>query len=417
VVNDRIVEKVKNTANLQLVKETNMTLIFNLIYQLRPVSRIELAKKTKLSPTTVSSLVDELLQRKMVMESGVGETGTSGRKPIMLDIDAKGGFVVSIEMVKNGFHCSLYDLLCMQVDKGTYTVDNFAGIGEKLIEAVFNILKINNLSQDRLKGITIGAPGLIDYQNSRIIFSTVVPIDANDDLVIQLRGKFPDIPVVLENISCFCVYAEKKYGSKNSAQNLVFVDVNIGIGAGILVNGEIYRGSSGLAGEIGHISIDMNGPKCKCGNRGCLEVMASIPAMFQKIIFAILSGRDTAVKEMINNDFNRINIEIIKQAIDMRDEVALEVVDDIALRLAFGINNIINLFNPEVVVIGGEIMRLGIGFLEKVKANLSKIGLKPNVEKVEVRYSMLESDIAMIGGARYMLDHIFHAPGLLVDLI
>lgn len=395
------------TANLQLVKETNLALIFNLIYKYAPVSRAELAQKTKLSPTTVSSLIEELLRKDVVVESGVGQTLTSGRKPIMVEINAIGRYIIAFEIVADGFYCSLYDLLCRGIEEQKYDNFEFEELGGKLIEAIESMLSRHSIQREKLLGISIGLPGLINREDCRVISSTVVQIKSDNDFYIKIRDEFKDIPVFLENESYFCAYAEKEFGVVKDVKNLVFIDINIGIGAGIIMNGDIFRGAYGLAGELGHISIDMNGPKCKCGNRGCLEIMASIPAIAQKIIFAIMSGQKTILKDMIGNDLNKINIDSIRFAIDNNDRLVTAIIDDIALKLAFGVNNVINLFNPEVIVLGGEIAKLGDVFLNKIKEHLHSIELKPNISTIDIRYSSLNGNTVNLGGARYTLDNVF----------
>jgi len=404
----------KHVANQQLVKETNLTLIFNLIYKYGPVSRAELANKTKLSPTTVSSLAEELLRSGMIMETGAGTTTTSGRKPIMLETNPNGGYVISVEMLENGFNCYLYDLKCSEICGGKFDISEYGLIGAEIAKVSEQILKKMNVREDKLLGICIGAPGLIDTENNRVISSTVIPIDEHNEFYNTLKARFANIPILLENESCLCAYAEKEFGTDGEIRNLVFIDViNAGIGAGIIINGSMFRGSFGLAGEVGHISIDLNGPKCKCGNRGCLEVVAGIPAMIQKVIFAIMSGRETVVRDIINNDFNRIDIDIIKIAVEKGDQLIMEVLDEISYKLAAGINNVINLFNPQVIVIGGEILKIGNIFLEKLKNTLYSIELKPNVNRVVIKYSNLKGNTVTLGGSRFLLDNIFKTTGLL----
>lgn len=402
----------KQTANLQMVKETNLALIFSLIYRHGPISRAELAQRTKMSPTTVSSLIEELLKNDIVVETGAGKTSTSGRKPIMVEINAAGCFIISCEIMGSGIQGSLFDLLCRQVDEFKYDVTDFEGLGALMIEAAKKIISKHKIPENKLLGISIGFPGLINHEECRVISSTVVPIKEDNNFCRQLGDRFNGIPVYLENESYFCAYAEKEFGIGEDVKNLIYIDINIGIGAGIIMEGGIFRGTTGMAGEIGHISIDMNGPRCKCGNRGCLEIMASIPAMIQKIVFAIMSGRDTIIKEITQNDLNKINIDVISQAVGNNDELAIEIVDEIALKLAFGINNVINLFNPQAVVLGGEITKIGDILLSRIREHLGSIELKPVMKKPDVKYSSLKGNAVSLGGARYALDNIFKIPGL-----
>lgn len=398
--------RLKNTANLQLVKETNLTLIYNLILKQEPVSRAELAQTTRLSPTTVSSLVEELLSQGIILETGAGTTSTSGRKPIMLEINPIGRYVISVILMEKSIEGYLYDLRCSKLSTQKADISSFEDIDKKIISIIEVLTNENSISEDKLEGIIIGVPALIDYETNSVISSSVLPIENNNNFIEAIKQRYSNTHIILENESSLYAYAEQIYGSESKVGNLVFMDINLGIGSGIIINGKMYTGSYGLAGEIGHISIDMNGPKCKCGNKGCLEVMAGIPAMIQKVIFGMMSGRNSVINNFTNGDFNKINVEILKMAIDMKDEMVMEVLEEIAVKLSFGINNIINLFDPEVIVIGGEITKLGPQFLEYINTSLNSIELVAKRNKVKVKYSSISGNGAALGGARYILDRM-----------
>lgn len=397
----------KQTANQQLVKESNLSLIFNFIKRYESISRAELANITKLSPTTVSSLVEELLRDGLIVETGFGNSTTSGRKPIMLQINSNGGYIVSIEMMPNLLNCFIYDLNCRELGGSSFNISDYGRVGKLIADAVQSVLEECKLKEDKLLGICIGVPGLIDTENNQVVASTIIPLDEENDFFNFVKNKFTDIYVMLGNESCFYAYAEKEFGIGKDVKNLIFIDINDGIGAGIILNGEIYTGSNGLAGEIGHMTIDMNGSKCKCGNRGCLEMFASIPAISQKIIFGMMSGWNTKIQGIIGFDYGKINADIIRLGIDDKDELVIQVIDETAQKLAYGINNIINFFNPEVIVIGGEIVKLGEVFLDKIKLYLNNIAFKPNIGKVEIQYSKNHVNASTMGGAAYVLDNIF----------
>ena len=401
------VREEKQVASQQRIKEGNLTLIFNLIKSKDIISRSELAQITKLSPTTISSLVDELLRNNMVVEIGAGTTTTSGRKPIMLEVNPYGGYVAAVEMLKDSFRCYLYDLNCKPVGGGKYEVKDYVSFGGQVISKVDELLESHSIGKKSLLGIGIGIPGLIDYEKNRVLSSTVLAIEPDNDFYDQIKAYYCGIPVFLQNESCFYAYAEKEYGQLKDVRNLVFIDINVGIGAGIVLNGQIFSGSFGTAGEIGHMTIDMKGPKCVCGNRGCLEVMASVPAILQKVVFAVMAGRNTIVNDLVKNDYNGVNLEVISEALKKGDTLISEIVDETADALAYGINNIINLFSPEVIAIGGELTKLGDGLLDRVKARLCNIGLLNNINKVRIKYSVLGEDAVTLGGAKYSLDRLF----------
>ncbi|HOJ12033.1 MAG TPA: ROK family protein [Clostridiales bacterium] len=440
----------KQAANQQLVKETNLTLIFNLINRYGPVSRADLAHITGLSPTTVSSLAEELIKNDIIIETGEGTTATSGRKPIMLEVNPAGGYIASIEMIESGFIFSLYDLKCSEVYEKKYKVSNYNSIGLIIAEIVGEQLRTLGIEENKLFGICLGVPGLIDVEKNCVITSTVIPIDENNNFYHYIKDRFKEIPVFLGNESWFSAYAEKEFGIDSDIRNLIFIDINVGVGAGIILNGQIFTGFLGLAGEIGHMSIDMDGPVCKCGNRGCLETMVSIPAIIRNIIYEIESGKNSVLKEMskccitkafkpnktsdpnnisnVNNVINNveinpnngmyangIDISLIQDAFERKDDLVMNIIELTARRLAFGITNIINLVNPEVVVIGGEITKLGPAFLEKTTHYLENMQLKPNKHKIKVKYSTLKGNTVTLGGAKYVLDNILNT-GILLEV-
>ncbi|HHV97714.1 MAG TPA: ROK family transcriptional regulator [Clostridiaceae bacterium] len=407
----------KQAANQQLIKKTNLTLIFNLINKYGSISRAELAHVTGLSPTTVSSLAEELIRHDIIFETGEGNTTTSGRKPIMLEVNPNGGYISSIEINEKGYVFSLYNLKCNLVIEKKIEITEYNKIGFLIIRTIEETLLELKIPEEKLFGICLGVPGLIDIVNNRITTSTIVPIDENNDFYEHIKNRFDGITIFLGNESWFSAYAEKEFGTDVNVNNLVFIDINTGVGAGIIVDGKIFTGSQGLAGEIGHMTIDMNGPLCKCGNRGCLETMISIPAIAESIISK--TGYESSSKSSpyisITDDCTKSSsqIDFIQKAYYGNNSIAREVVDLAAKRLAFGITNIVNFINPEIVVIGGEITKLGEEFLEKIKYYMKDIQLKPNRGKVELKYSTLKGNTVTLGGAKYILDNILN-PGILL---
>lgn len=386
----------KQTANQQLVKETNRTLVFNLINKHGPVSRAELAHATGLSPTTVSSLADDLIKNEIIYETGEGSTFTSGRKPIMLDVNPGGGFVFAVEVKDTGFESALYDLKCRKVYAITQSNIDFFSLGYLLRDACQKALDDNKLEKNKLFGICIGVPGIIDLAKNRIIKSTVVPIEYENDFYNIIKNKFSQIPVYLGNESWFSAYAQKEFGQDGYIDNLIFIDINKGVGSGLILNGKIYTGTSGIAGETGHMSVDLNGEKCKCGSRGCLETMISIPAIIRE-----------------HNKAAKTKYDDISQ-IPLNELSSSGVLSLTAKRLAFGLNNIINFVNPQAIIIGGSITQLGEVFLDQVKDSVQKIQLKPGNNHVKIAYSKINENTVTLGGGKYLLDNILN-PGILLN--
>ncbi len=370
-------EKKHGTANLKLVKLSNLTLVFNLINENQPVSRASIAHATGLSPTTVSSLVDELISENMVRETGTGKLSGSGRKPIMLELNADGGCVAAVEIKQGAFELEFFNLSGKSIGFFRHDITEYDDIGDRIADDVEKYCK----KFGRLLGICVGVPGVIDRKTKRVS-STLIPITKENDFFTVLCRRFPEVKVKLGNESSFCAYIEKSI-SKKEIHSLVYIDINVGIGAGIILDDRIFTGAFGNAGEFGHVSVDINGTPCKCGNRGCLEAMAGTPAICEAVGVSRVSEIDTA------------------------DEAQMSRLSDICRYISAGINNIINMINPEAVVLGGEITALGKPFLGKIRDELSKIMFAANTERFSLRFSDISGNPVTQGAGRYLLDRIF----------
>ncbi len=379
------IDKSIKTANLQYVKQKNLTLVFNLINVHQPVSRASIAHATGLSPTTVSSLVDELLSENMIAETGMGKLAGSGRKPIMLEVNPKGGCVAAVELTHDGFCLEVFDISGKSVKQAELKTADYEKIGYEIAD------EIERLDGDcgRLLGICVGVPGVIDRKTKRVT-STIIPIDPDNNFFDVLCERFPDLKIKLGNESSFCAYIEKTE-HKRKIHSLVYIDINVGIGAGIILEDRIFTGAFGNAGEFGHVSVDINGRPCKCGNRGCLEVMAGVPAICET----------AGVKNIAE--------------IDMNDGKTAEKLAPVCKYIACGINNVINLINPEAVVIGGEITKLGEPFLEKLRGELKVILSITDRERFSLSFSTVSGNPVTRGAGRYMLDRIFENGDFIIE--
>lgn len=385
----------------QVIKEKNLRRIFSIIEVNDGISRAEIAVKTGLSPTTVSTLTEELIFESLVYEAGTGSLPASGRKPIILKVNPGGACIISADLQPGGYNLGCFNLTCRPLHEKYIQLNDYRKLGESLCENIESIVKSCNYRIEQLIGICIGAPGIIDRKNKNIISSTIIPIDKSIDFHNELMGKYPDAVIETMNESSLSAYTEKEFNKElYGIENLLFIDVHEGIGAGIIINGRIYEGADSLAGEFGHISIDVNGPLCKCGSRGCLEVMANIPAL---------------VKD-VETSYGKIEVDGEKVEYDKRFSIIAEnyvsegrfrkEIENIANYLAFGINSAVNLMNPGAVIIGGKIKELGPDFLAKVSRLFSKIRLYKDKD-LKILLSQYNGNPVTAGGARYIFNEIF----------
>lgn len=385
----------------QLIKETNIRRIFKLVSISDGISRAEIANRTGLSPTTVSTLAEELIFAGFIFEDGTGDIPTSGRKPIMLKVKPKGGCIIAADLQDNGYNLGLFDLNCCSISENFIVLPEYDNLGISMLEEISKAIKKNGFQKVQLLGICIGAPGIIDRKNNKIISSTILPIDIKNDFYSVIQESYPGIRLELINESSLSAYAEKEFGKiTGNIDNLIYVDIHTGIGAGIIINGRMYEGSGSLAGEIGHISVDINGPHCKCGSRGCLETLASIPALIADIEHDTGFPPEFPNAGSLDERFRIIAEEYIDNG-EFSDEI-----QRMAKYIAYGINNAVNLLNPGVVVIGGKATELGEKFLWEVQKNMKTIGLDGNKD-TPIRLSGFKGNPVTAGGARHIFNIIF----------
>lgn len=212
------------TANLQQVKEANRSLVFALIHSHGKLSRAGLTARTRLSPTTVSALVDELIGLGLVQELGRADTLGSGRKPVMVSVNPGGGFFASAELTQDGFDLALYDLFCHELGRIGEKVARYGTITTRLVKACERLLFTCNLDEKDLIGICIGAPAIIDPEHKVIVVSTVLPMKPGKDLIADLSSRFSGIPIRLENESGLRCYAEMAFGVVAGVRDLLYID-------------------------------------------------------------------------------------------------------------------------------------------------------------------------------------------------
>lgn len=365
-------------ASQQLIKESNMRLVFRLIHKHGTISRADIKKITGLSATTVSSLVEELIDEGLVNECGIKNSNTSGRKAVLMQVCPDGGYFVGIDIQKSQIVTDVYALDFTSVFHITVPVVS----GENLAMGIMHSIGAASRGR-RIFGITIGLPGVIDPESNTLVSSTVLHAEDAADIYTTVSDAMPQTKVYIKNNSGLIAYAEKEFGTHGLSNNLVSIDIDDGVGAGILIDGAIYDGG-GMAGEFGHISVDYHGKRCQCGNYGCLELIASLPAILEKTgCYCINQLRDK---------------------LDSGDDTMVNAIDDVAKALAFGINNIVNLIDPESVVIGGSIRALGAHLLEPLKKYFDEIAL---IKNKTIEYSVLECNPVTIGGARFAFDGMF----------
>src|SRR5690625_901953 len=334
--------KAKKTWNQHVVKKENKALVLDKIKQNSPISRADIATSTGLNKGTVSSLVNELLDEKLISESGPGKS-SGGRRPVMLLFNQLAGYTVGIDLGVNYILGVLTDLkgnICYekQVNFSNLTYEE---ILEELYKIIDTLIASAPASPYGIVGIGVGVPGVVSKDKKILLAPNLNWKNVNLKTTIQQKYH---VPVTIENEANAGAYAEKNFGAGKDFHNIIYVSVGIGIGVGLMLNGKLYRGYNGFSGEFGHMTIEVDGAKCSCGNEGCWELYASERSLLLE-----------AERLKIETDQNNLSLETIIELANNGDAGAIQLFGNIGKYLGVGINNIINIFNPEQVIIGNRI--------------------------------------------------------------
>jgi len=266
------------------------------------------------------------------------------------------------------------------------------------------VLSAKELRPSRLLGIGIAAAGIIDSANGKVIFSPNLPGWHGILLRDAIEQRF-GIPTYLGNDANLAALGEWHFGVGKKVANLIYVTVSTGIGGGIIADGKLYTGACGAAGEIGHMTIDVNGPRCRCGNVGCWETLASGTALAREAVKRITEGARTSIIELVGGDVSKIDAKIVGLAARQGDELAQELVSHLGYYFGVGLANLVNIFNPELILIGGGVAKIGDLLLQPAIKVVKERAFSTSANAVEIKPAILGDDSGIMGAAAFVLEH------------
>jgi len=398
----------KRTGDLKLMQELNRYLILDAIRKNGPISRAKVAQDLGISPTTVTAAVSDFIAEGLVEEAGPGEsTLNGGRKPVLIQFCPDNQFLVCVSVTNSAIVLSEVNLNAVVKRKRVTPLVNGLGpaVMDRLIESIADFLGTFP-SLSNCLGLSVVSPGIVDRERGVLLYNAKFHL-TNVSVTDILEQRF-GLKVWLENDANALVMAEKEMGDFDPGDNLVFVTIGDGIGTGIIVNGSVYRGAKGGAGEVGHISINKNGIRCECGNTGCLENYVGWPSVYSKICSSIVRRIPSVIADLCGGDLNQITPAIYHQALDMHDSLALEIADEAAQYLAQGLVTLTNILNPSAIVLGGELFQGNQRFLSIVQRYVAETALHGINDELVIRFTSLGEDDKLIGAATVALNQVFH---------
>jgi glucokinase-like ROK family protein len=401
------------TGNSDLIRQLNRSLVLDLIRTQGPISRADVKRSTGLNFTTVTNAVNDLVAEGMVQEVGLG-TSSGGRKPVLLTLNPGARFVLGCELQSTELVLGLFDLtgtLLARHAEAKSPATSPADVVQRINAAIPRVLQAANITADRLEGLGVAAPGPLNSETG-VLLTPPNMVGWRDVPLKQMLEQATGLSVVVEKDGNAAALGEVWFGSGQGARDLILLIVDQGIGAGIISGGHLYRGRHSGAGEIGHNTIDIDGPRCSCGNYGCLEAIASGFALARKAGEAVRRGVSSRLA--VYGEFEgSIGVPEILEAAELGDKLALDLLDECGRTLGIAVANVVNMYNPELIVLGGRLAQRSPIVMERAREIGAGRAFSVLAEGVRIVPSALGETLLLAGAAALVLARLFRGP---VDL-
>ena len=382
--------------NAITARENNIALVIRLLHKAKVCSRAYLAKQTGLKQATMTYIIDNLLSWKLVEETGTIE-GELKRRSIGITLNDKVYRLLGIRLNRDYVSAALFTIKGEIVSQREVTFDRSTKpetVMSYMIKLVRELIETAS-DEDKILGIGVAIPGPFVPSEGKIKLMSGSPGWENTDIKQILNAEF-GIPVFLEHDANCGALVEYWYGEVGDAKDILFLALDTGVGAGILSDGQLFKGSLGTAGEVGHMSIDRNGPKCECGNHGCLEMYCSTKRLIDDYQKAALKPR---------------TLDEILKAVDEGDSEVRKIYAEAASDLGFGLVNLINILSPKLIILSGK-LSLGGEYLIEVVSGVLKENLLPALyQNTEIRLgTRFDGETMLYGAGAVVLENILLEP-------
>ena len=395
-------------ADQTTVRRANLGVVLRHVASQGPCSRARIAAQTGLTRGTVSSLVSELVELELLRDSGEdGRDGSVGRpaQPVELaDVSVAVGLEISVDSLE----VSVEDLTGRVRYERRVFVDNRLSASGPVLDRLARMAlhAIDEVERDglRIVGIAVAVPGLVELDSGTLLRAPNLGW-TRLAIVDELRDRLPDVPIRVENEANLAALAEHWQGAARNVRNFICVFGEVGVGAGIVVDGELYRGAHGFGGEFGHVAVAPGGELCACGSRGCLETLVGLEAIARRASLQIESGER----------MRSVTAELVRRA-EAGDSDVLTALHEAGTSLGLALASVVNLFDLDVVVLGGCFGPLSSWLAQEVETALRSRVLAAEWSTCELRPSAIGELAAVRGAAALMLRGLLAAPWTMADV-
>jgi predicted NBD/HSP70 family sugar kinase len=372
--------------SLRSLRERNRLQVLEVVRSSGSVSRADIARSTGLARSTVSTLVNELLRAGLLIERGAPEdaAGAQGRPPVLLSFDPRAGAVLGLHFDHPVLRVAVADLGYEILAEASVPVDVDHDAQDSIDAAVAlvdEVLAASGVQRDRLLGAGVGLAGPIDQATGTVGSSAILPGWVGMQVAQELEARL-GVPVHVDNDANVGALAESVLGAGRGASEMAYIMLGSGIGAGLIIGGQVYRGSGGTAGEMGHVLVNEQGPLCRCGNRGCLETYA---------------GADALLDLLRRQHGDELTVDGLVELARDGDAACQRVIADAARFVGVAAATLCNQLNPERLVFGGELARTGSLLLDPLRESIERYALKSAAADVRVVLGELGDRAELLG--------------------
>jgi predicted NBD/HSP70 family sugar kinase len=395
---------------IQKKGQRDKRLIESLVYQQGPISRVRIHALTNLRRSTISLLTRQLLTEGKLIEAGPSDNPL-GRKQILLQLNHKFGFLVGVEFDDEQVTAGVMDLepsVVRVISESTDLAHGKEGLLRQLQSAVRRVVAASKVPWAKLLGIGIADPGLVDSR--RGVTTTCSTIDFWNDvpLTAAFEKEFK-VPVLVESKTRAKAIAEQMLGVGAREPNMIYLDYGTGIGAGVIVDGRLLYGHNCGVGEVGHTNMVRSGPTCKCGSSGCLEAIAGAGAVESRTRKALSEGVSSKLGAIALENPSQITVWRVLEAARAGDKMCWNIVAEIAEEIGVAMANLVNLFNPSMIVFDQRLGVTGDEFLNLISRVVKSNALAGSASGLALRFATLGREAGLLGMGLQILDKHYAA--------
>jgi glucokinase-like ROK family protein len=398
-----------DTSSNQYFISTSEIILIGLIRKYGELSKSDLVTFTDYSRTKITSCIDSLLDKNIIVQNNDTEY-TGGRRSKKFSLNGNFCLVAGVDIGATSIDLGIADFsgkLLVRYSEPASVQDGPIRILGRVCSLLEKMLQEHGLNPDKLNGIGVGVPGPVDYSVGTLVSPPIMPGWDHYPIIQTIQQWFPSSNAVVDNDVNVMALGEIYQGAGRGVDNLIFVKIGTGIGAGIICEGKIYRGSSGCAGDIGHISVDKTGPLCHCGNKGCLEAVAAGPAIAGRALLAAQAGKSPILLKYYERNGNILRADDVGNASREGDALAIEVIRESGQFVGDVLAGLVNFYNPGMIVLGGGVSNLGDLLLSSIRQSVLGRSLPLATRDLLVVFSEIGQDAGVIGAINLAMDNLF----------